>query len=318
MRRQLACLLLAGILAGCASHDRVTFVTSTNIAIDADATTQSLSIGYHRREGYLGPAYENGAVPPIVAKLKSNLSILDPRIHQFYATGKAAILATCKGGKALESGTGAAAAGPECPPIEEPPLKGNRRLMFFGTGSVIGFKIGWAGNVPESVTLGYKRKEFSTLPIGREQTDGASPAPAAAPAAEDAYGSVLASIDMDTKVLTPDDTAVGLGQFFATGVAAQNLANNSVIRAAVEKEAEKSAQDSLQTVSFVETETVKKFERRVCLDFPECENIDETALPAIRACYPEAGIPPGTLIMDVILRPEFADKRELVAACMGL
>ena len=91
-------VLLGGILVACADPNRVTFVTKTDIAIDADATTQSVSIGYDRREGYIGPAYETGGVPPIVAKIKSNLSILTPEVHQFYATGNAAVLCHRKRG----------------------------------------------------------------------------------------------------------------------------------------------------------------------------------------------------------------------------
>jgi hypothetical protein len=137
----------------------------------------------------------------------------------------------------------------KCPTLPEPSLSGERRIMFFGTSSVVGLKVAWAGNAPESVTLGYKRKEFSTLPIGSStQPDAAGTIRAAA--RQDSYGSVLASLDMGTNVLTPNDTRLALGQFFATGVAAENLANTKVIRRALEKEVAASVAHSLRVVDY--------------------------------------------------------------------
>ena len=222
---RLACLLslmlLGTILVACADPNRVTFITTTNIAIDADATTQSVSIGYDRYEGYVGPAYETGAVPPIVAKIKSNLS--DPAsrgapVLRHRQRGDPCHLRE-RQGQGLET-TGA-------PPGRQrqhlmtvhlarsfdAALSGKKRIMFFGTGSVIGLKVRWAGNTPESVTLGYKRKEFSTLPIGSvAQSDGTGAA-----AAEDRYGSVLASLDMGTNVSTAPTTKLELVSFSQRG-----------------------------------------------------------------------------------------------------
>ena len=57
---------------------------------------------------------------------------------------------------------------------------------------------------------------------------------------------------MGTNVLTPNSTRLALGQFFATGTAAENLANTDVIRTAVEKELESSVAELLQVVSVQE------------------------------------------------------------------
>jgi hypothetical protein len=336
---RLACLLsfmlLGSILVACADPNRVTFVTTTNIAIDADATTQSVSIGYDRYEGYVGPAYETGAVPPIVAKIKSNLSVLNPEVHQFYATGNAAVLATCRGGKAKDETTGAAPAGSPtaapgegtpCPELPTLSLSGNKRIMFFGTGSVIGLKVRWAGNTPESVTLGYKRKEFSTLPIGSEkpQSDGA--AAAGSTAAEDRYGSVLASLDMGTVVSIPNTTKLTLGQFFATGVAAENLANTNVIRNAVTNEMQNSVTQSLQIRSGQGKFTSEgKFEQPLAnqIDsflFPDPTHpaiIDENANRKTENCMRIAGAP-STDTNDLLINKDFEKFQEPVARCLGL
>ena len=182
-------------LVGCASPDNAIFVTTANIGIDADTTPPNITIGYDRYEGYYGPIYDSGALPPVIARLESNLSLLSPQLHQIYATGDAAQIVT-----------------DNKPPKPEPrPLLGTKRVAFFGTSSVIGLKASFNANGPESLSLGYKRKELSFIPI-IQTPEG------------DQYGSVVASISMD--VATPDltDTKVGISQFFATGIAAENLA----------------------------------------------------------------------------------------------
>ncbi len=332
---RLACLLslmsLGTILVACADPNRVTFVTTTNIAIDADATTQSVSIGYDRYEGYVGPAYETGAVPPVVAKIKSNLSILHPEVHQFYATGNAAILATCRSGKAKDETTGAPPGSPTaapddgtpCPELSTLPLSGNKRIMFFGTGSVIGLKVRWAGNTPESVTLGYKRKEFSTLPIGSVK---AQPGATGAAAAEDRYGSVLASLDMGTDVSIPNTTKLTLGQFFATGVAAENLANKNVIRVAITNEMQNSVTQSLQIRSGQGKFTPEgNFEQPLAnqIDsflFPDPTHpaiIDKNANRKTENCMRIAGAP-STDANDLLINKDFEKFQESVARCLGL
>lgn len=330
-----------GMLSACASTDRVNFVTTTNIAIDADATTQSLSIGYNRFEGYVGPAYASGAVPPIVAKIKSNLSVLTPEVHQFYATGNAAILATCEGGAARdEADTSPSAGGSEtgvaipCDLGERPELSGDKRLMLFGTGSVVGLKIGWAGNAPDSVTLGYKRKEFSSLPIGqRPKSDGRpnlSGQNGMPPAEQvDVYGSVLASIDMTTNVGTQTETGLMLGQFFATGIAAENLANTKVVRRAVEEEAAASVAASLRVVdasaaydaegNFTNA-MLAKIDNAIYPEQqadPDNPIPDEVQFKKAQDCMLTSGAPTNR-ISALKNDPAYGKYIDLVADCMGL
>ena len=61
-----------------------------------------------------------------------------------------------------------------------------------------------------------------------------------------------------------------------------------------------------------------KFELAICKDFPNCDNVDTTKFGQIRACFPKAGVPENTLMIDFILNPDFERQRNLVAACMGL
>ena len=85
-----SCLMaVAAMLAGCAQTDRVTFVTASEVGIGADATLGNVNIGYDRNELVIGPVYpETGALPPVYAKLDSDLAIFNPRIQQIYATAR--------------------------------------------------------------------------------------------------------------------------------------------------------------------------------------------------------------------------------------
>jgi hypothetical protein len=212
------------IAAGCAGEDSVLFVTTTQIGIDADTKPPNISIGYDRYEGYVGPVYQSGAIPPVFARLESNLKIFSPEIRQVYATGDAARLVTSPN-----------------PSISNKALTGNKKVAFVGTGTNIGLKVSFAGNAPESFSFGFKRKEISFIPVIRSTEDGAKH--------EDQYGSVLAAIDLNVNTPTLTDTRLGVSQFFATGIAAEQLAStNEKIRGELKKIAAQAV--ALKTAKF--------------------------------------------------------------------
>ena len=96
-----------------------------------------------------------------------------------------------------------------------------KKLMFVGTATTVGLKVGSAetGPVPDSLLFGYRRKEISVIPLGEERrSDGTVKA---------IYPLVLASVDMNTKTTDPTETGITLKQFFATGQAADGLAKNN-------------------------------------------------------------------------------------------
>lgn len=209
MRHARAATLTAGItlaLAGCASSDHVLFVTKTSIGIDFDSKPATASLAYDRIEGYVAPRYANGEIPPVVASVKSDGQIFSPAIRQVYATGDAAVIAT--GGK---------------PSGRSRPMKGTRKLMFFGTTTTTGIKVGFTTSMPDSFVFGFKRKEFSYIPLGTVGTGDT---------AYDVYPSVLASIDTAANVSIDGktvDTSLTNSQFFATGKAARQLAATPMI-----------------------------------------------------------------------------------------
>lgn len=193
------------LLAGCANDRHVLFVTKTSIGIDFDSKPAAASLAYDRVEGYIAPRYSNGEIPPVVASVKSDGTIFNPKIRQIYATGDAAEIVL----KGAGSGT------------QAKPLEGNKELMFFGTTTTTGLKVGFAsGLLPDSFIFGFKRKEFSYIPLG---TVGAGAT------AYDVYPSILATIDTQANVGKGREAELSNAQFFATGNAARLLAANKEI-----------------------------------------------------------------------------------------
>ena len=186
-------LLFALLLTACASGpSTVVFVTKTSLGIDVEQTPPSASIAYDRVEGYFGPRFDNGAVPPVLAKFTTNGKLLDRAVKQLYATGDAARLLANKAAQVTA----------------EPALTGDFKPMFFGTSTTLGLKLGFeAGGSTSTFTLGYKRKELSVIPV----TLGVFP-------------SVLATLQTDVDAATGKTANFGNGQLFATGSAATDLA----------------------------------------------------------------------------------------------
>ena len=218
-------LLVLIHLAGCATSDQVLFVTKSSIGIDVDSKPPGASIAYDRVEGYLGPRYDNGAVPPVIASIQTDGSIFNPEIRQLYATGNAALNLTNSR-----------------KPSSPDNLVGDKELMFFGTTTVLGFKVGFTSSTPDSFTLGYKRKEFSVIPLGKvamkDSQGNVLRDDDNEVIMEDRYPAVLAVLDTRTKVQTLEETSLRIGQFFATGKAAEEYANNSELKKQIQKQAE--------------------------------------------------------------------------------
>lgn len=196
-------------LSGCsAGKDNVLFVTTTSLGVDFDSKPPAASIGYDRVEGYLGPRYANGAVPPVVARIQSDGSILNVQVRQLYATGAAATIVADP----------QAQAGPK-------ELRGEKEVMFFGTTATTGLKVGFTANVPDSFHFGFKRKEFSLIPLGKDGD-------------KEVYPSVLAALDTTARAGANQTAGLQGGQFFATGAAAGSYAKDPAIQAMFKKAAE--------------------------------------------------------------------------------
>jgi hypothetical protein len=197
--RVFSALLLASLLTACATgRDTVVFVTKTSLGVDVEQTPPSASIAYDRVEGYFGPRFDNGAVPPVVASFTTNGKLLGREVQQLFATGDAARLV----------------ANPSAVTADNPTLSGPTKAMFFGTSTTVGVKVGFeAGGSTSTFNLGYKRKEMTVIPV----TEGVFP-------------SVLGTLQTDVSAATSSATSFGVGQLFATGSVANDLAKEPTIR----------------------------------------------------------------------------------------
>lgn len=230
-RSHVSTICLALLLSACAQAPRnVVFVTKSSIGVDVEATTQTASLAYDRTEGYFAPRYAEQAPPAVYASMETNGQMINRKIKQTYATGLAAELLSKPIAAPVAPATRAALlrqttlATPAPRPATEPAGSAFRQdagadpaSLIFGTGTVFGFKIGVGPTAIDSFTLGFKRKELSIIP--HDERDGIFP-------------SVLASIDTNAAAaaaspLTTSDA--NIVQFFATGIAAENLAVNTKI-----------------------------------------------------------------------------------------
>lgn len=192
---------MAVLVVGCASPDKAIFVTSTSLSLlEGDTKPAGMSVAYKRVEGYLGPNNADGTAPPVIASIQSDGKLWGPKIRQLYATGAAAK---------------SASSGDVCKPNKTANGK-DRELMFFGTSTNVGLSVGTTSSVPDSFAFGYKRKEFSLIPLVKiDSTENY------------VYPSVLASIDTTGELgdsTSNVDVALSTNQLFATGEAACELA----------------------------------------------------------------------------------------------
>lgn len=200
-------------MAGCA--DGVIFVTKTSLSIvDADSTPPGISVAYDRVEGYLGPTNESGEAPAVLGYYASDGQFFRPNVRQVYATGNAARLLSAEDKEKAVT---------KCSPER---IENEGRVMFFGTATTTGLKIGFSPNapVPDSLLFGWRRKEVSTIPlskavkgcVGGANVDAVREGQRFYPAT---LGAIRTAIDS-----TRETGRMNTYQFFATGDAAVNLA----------------------------------------------------------------------------------------------
>jgi hypothetical protein len=228
---------LSWALAGCAtSGENVYFFTKTSTSlVEADSTPASFSIGYDRAEGYAGPRFADGSVFPVASSIESNGRRIDREVRQVFAAGNAALIATAPraGGAAAETAGSTRSPGAPGRPgaarlpavasaaAAEPPAQERRKTMFYATGTSIGLKLGFLEGalLPGSFNLGYKRKEVAVIPV-----------------AAGALGtSALGTFSNGVVTALPAGgaraaTGFDVQQFFATGGAADHLAQLDSVR----------------------------------------------------------------------------------------
>jgi hypothetical protein len=113
---------------------------------------------------------------------------------------------------------------------------GEYRPFVFGTDTAIGLKLAWSGmtaQIPDTVRLGYSRKEIALAPIFVSKEDCTDPVSKVKKSFKAEVTSFLATIDHEGQGTTLKDSGFDHLQYFATGKAATNLSLREEVRRAM-------------------------------------------------------------------------------------
>lgn len=251
-------ILFGAVVSGCAG-DRVLMATKTNVGLDIDTKPPTAEITIARRELAIQPTFpqtkgkkdSNGneskeTALPLLGAFGLQGYFLNPRITGQFAGGDAAVYLAQESNDPVDSSL--------C--LKEPPedprgwflktwhyLTGTTleeyqkeaRPFYFATDTAYGLKIAWSGTsgpYPDSLKLGYNRKEFASAPIffdagcsgGQQGTNVKLPS---------FYASIDNASGWDDKA--NESAPIWKGklnhiQFFATGQAANTFAKRASVR----------------------------------------------------------------------------------------
>jgi len=232
--------LLSLLVFSCQNVEDVVFVTKTSLSVaDFDTVPPGISIGYDRMEGFIGPVYEDGTIPPVAGSFRSALNaystpemiqVFNPKVKQLYATGEAAELIVSTKQYNVD-----------CKSDGKIMFTGKKKRMIFGSNTSLGLRISKSNNL-SVLLLGYRRKEASFIPIvGPGNNSNCSMEKNGESSSTKVYGSVLASVD-NTLKRTDGNSIFASAQYFATGEAAKRLAAQPYVRKIFREETETTIQ----------------------------------------------------------------------------
>ena len=219
-------------LWGCSlGKDSILFVTKTSVAIDVDTNPLTFDVGYGRYEGSIAPVAEDGEILPLLASVNAESTIssdvFGAGVSQNFGVGNAAVIMTQYLGSdsnPIDNGSVDFSELISKPASIKGKINDNTRRYFFGTKTTLGFTTSFAperGYMPDSITLGYKRKELAYVPIKQNLTAGTLSIP-----------SMIATTG-NSENAGINESGFSISQFYATGKAASYLAANPTIRNSV-------------------------------------------------------------------------------------
>jgi hypothetical protein len=198
MNHELKCRIVFMIgtlcLSGCAGYDRILFATKTNVGIDVDNKPPTAEITIARRELAITPTFQDSVEQdntlPLLASFGLDGGILDPDLSSRFAGGEAAVLLAMGPAKASSAMLNSSVTSdlssiclnkqPDTRPLwkwlwhwiinkpETERYEQDTRAFYFATDSSFGLKLGWdgtSGPYPDTLKLGYNRKELAFPPI---------------------------------------------------------------------------------------------------------------------------------------------------------
>jgi hypothetical protein len=224
---------LCTCLLGCATgKESIIFVTKTSVAIDVDTNPPTFDVGYGRYEGSIAPVVKDGQVLPLLSSISSDggisSSVFGSGVTQNFTVGNAAVImsqylgSTSNPVEGLDKDFAAIISKPAN--VKGTIATGER--YFFGTKTTLGFTTSFAaerGYTPDSISLGYKRKEFAYVPIRENGASGSETL---------SIPSMLATSGTSATAGV-NQSGFSVSQFYATGKAANYLAANPTIRNSV-------------------------------------------------------------------------------------
>jgi len=279
MIAMLVSLLALPFLAGCAGsgYSHTLFATKSNFGLDVDTKPPTAEISLARREIAVSPTFEDGQTLPVMGSFRVHSGLSLPffaDVSTTFSGGDAALYMSALFTDDLLLSSNAV----ENNKTRDAVLLESSRLylstnvpaqvewfwpfwryhihnrsqvrpLVFGTDTTIGAKAAWSGlaaQIPDSVKVGFSRKELAWAPIyGRDEepfdmiltnkTAGPIVVTTNAIAYSVKMPSFLATMETATKAGSLEKSGIKHLQFFATGRAAEQLALRSDVRSAMRK-----------------------------------------------------------------------------------
>ena len=247
--KSLFCLLPLG-LAGCAGYNHTLFMTKSNAGLDFDTKPPTLEVTISRKEAVITPVFEGGQTPPVAASFKPKAGVESGfakfflGVDQTFEGGDAAAAMSELYGQTVTPPATDLSKYDSAITLTKAPAytgwwrrlagPGETRAFIFGTDTSLGLKAAWTGTggqFPDTVRLGFHRKEFAWAPLSltpNVQGTGAT----ATTNFQVRIPSFLATIDSKLAVGASSNASVSALQYFATGKAATLLALQPAVRAA--------------------------------------------------------------------------------------
>jgi len=330
--RILLSLMLLG-LSGCVvGYNSTLFYTQSNIGVDAETKPPTAEISIARREGVIEPGFEAGQTAPVMAGFQSHnnpLSRFFFGVQSTFAGGDAAV-ALSQGpfgaqiddapphrdsnGVYIPGSSGLCLSqAPEPPALSfaSIPKKGEVMPFIFGTDSMLGLKVGWtgtAGPLPDSLKLGFNRKEAAWAPLfGTDQTSCTIPGTTTKGSYVVWMPSFLATLDANGNAGQPSETGIDWVQYFATGTSATTLANRNDVRSIMLKQIFPAA-----SATYNYTDASKKLESYW---MPDGKTFNKTNESNMKSCMDKSQITYG--ITFLINAGSDSDKNAVIK-CLGI
>jgi hypothetical protein len=155
------------------------------------------------------------------------------------------------------------------------PSEGEVKPFAFGTDTSLGLKIAWSGltaQFPDTVKLGYNRKEFAFAPVFGSEEASETVCGKTGGKYSVKVPSFVATVDSYVNVKDPAGTSTGWLQYFATGTAATNLTLRKDVRKVM-----------LERLDPAAAEQLKKFE-----DYSSNQKAQMESIKNIQAAYDNA------------------------------